>query len=239
MSIYFACPVCKTAYTVADRDAGKKSDCKACGQRLQVPSPKRLKTVLGEELPPRTVLGEELASPPELAPLPPNPVGAAPAPAASDARQPESESPERQPPPEHEPEPEPRGPSRRWWREDDSDDECPRRPGKAQAIAFIVLIGGGWAGLWALGLVVLSFCYCLAWPGTYYALVFAILACIRGAELMGDGAGSRRSPRSILVMQILTAVNFDVVNLAGGIVGFVFLNDPALERYYSRGRRYE
>src|SRR5215218_4585519 len=51
MSIRFACPACKTAYTVNDRDAGKKSECKTCGQRLQVPAPQRAKTVLGEALP--------------------------------------------------------------------------------------------------------------------------------------------------------------------------------------------
>jgi hypothetical protein len=53
MSIRFICPVCQTSYTVNDRFAGKKSDCKVCGQRLQVPAPVRAKTVLGEVLPPR------------------------------------------------------------------------------------------------------------------------------------------------------------------------------------------
>ena len=48
MSIRFTCPVCKTAYMVNDRDAGKKSECKQCGQRLQVPAPQRSKTILGE-----------------------------------------------------------------------------------------------------------------------------------------------------------------------------------------------
>lgn len=39
MSITFRCPVCSTSYTVNDRNAGKKSACKKCGQRLQVPGP--------------------------------------------------------------------------------------------------------------------------------------------------------------------------------------------------------
>src|SRR6476661_8050482 len=52
VAIHFACPECKTPYTVNDRDAGKKSDCKQCGQRLEVPKPpERLRTVLGETLP--------------------------------------------------------------------------------------------------------------------------------------------------------------------------------------------
>jgi predicted Zn finger-like uncharacterized protein len=36
MAIRFACPVCKTAYTVNDKNAGQKTDCTKCGQRLQV-----------------------------------------------------------------------------------------------------------------------------------------------------------------------------------------------------------
>jgi hypothetical protein len=51
VAIRFACPKCKTPYTVNDRDAGKKSECKVCGQRLQVPAPVRAKTVLGEVIP--------------------------------------------------------------------------------------------------------------------------------------------------------------------------------------------
>jgi DNA-directed RNA polymerase subunit M/transcription elongation factor TFIIS len=51
MSIRFACPVCKTAYTVDQSNAGKKAACPKCGQRVQVPAPVRAKTVLGEVLP--------------------------------------------------------------------------------------------------------------------------------------------------------------------------------------------
>jgi len=52
VSIHFACPVCKTSYTVNDRNAGKKSECKRCGQRLQVPASRTMQTILEEELPP-------------------------------------------------------------------------------------------------------------------------------------------------------------------------------------------
>jgi predicted Zn finger-like uncharacterized protein len=53
VSIHFACPSCKTTYTVDDKHAGKKSNCAKCGQRLQVPTrvPARNKTVLGDYLP--------------------------------------------------------------------------------------------------------------------------------------------------------------------------------------------
>lgn len=53
MPIHFACPSCKTTYTVDDKHAGKKSNCARCGQRLQVPTPMpvRNKTILGDFLP--------------------------------------------------------------------------------------------------------------------------------------------------------------------------------------------
>jgi S1-C subfamily serine protease len=39
MSIHFHCPVCRAVFQVSDNDAGKKTDCTKCGQRLQVPEP--------------------------------------------------------------------------------------------------------------------------------------------------------------------------------------------------------
>jgi predicted Zn finger-like uncharacterized protein len=50
VSIHFACPICRTEYRVDDDRAGKRTECKKCGQRLQVPTPER-KTVLAELLP--------------------------------------------------------------------------------------------------------------------------------------------------------------------------------------------
>jgi transcription elongation factor Elf1 len=66
--IRFACPKCQTAYTAHDRDAGKKSECKTCGQRLEVPAPLRSKTVLGQILP-------ETRGPIPVPSSPPIPVG--------------------------------------------------------------------------------------------------------------------------------------------------------------------
>lgn len=63
MPIRFVCPVCQTSFTVTDRDAGKNAECTKCGQRLQVPSPPRSKTILGELCP-----GESAPSSPHRPP---------------------------------------------------------------------------------------------------------------------------------------------------------------------------
>jgi S1-C subfamily serine protease len=47
MPIQFQCPVCLANYSVDDKEIGKKAWCKSCGQRLEVPVPPRLRTVVG------------------------------------------------------------------------------------------------------------------------------------------------------------------------------------------------
>jgi predicted Zn finger-like uncharacterized protein len=112
------------------------------------------------------------------------------------------------------------------------------QPGKVQAIAFMLLLGGGFAIAWVVGWVILSACVCFAWPGTYYSIVFGIMAIIRGAELFGRSA-RRHSPRTLLMMQVIAVVSLDPVNLTCGIVGMVFLNDPDVDRYFKRGGAYD
>jgi hypothetical protein len=81
VSIRFTCPICKTAYTVNDRNAGQKAECKVCGQRLQVPTPAaKTQTVVGvpvefpgpsaEPVPSRSVTADDLLPPSPAAPTP-------------------------------------------------------------------------------------------------------------------------------------------------------------------------
>src|SRR5688500_16138627 len=49
--IRFACPRCSVVYTAPDRAVGKKTTCRSCQQRLQVPTPSLNHTVLGKLLP--------------------------------------------------------------------------------------------------------------------------------------------------------------------------------------------
>ncbi len=215
--ISYSCPVCKSPYSVPDADAGKKSECSKCGQRIQVPAPRRNKTVLGE-------LDDE--------------------PASIDAPQKwEREAAEPLLEPEIVPE---RSPGRDWDREQDDweDYESRRRaryesrkpavPGKVQAIAFMLLFGGGFAILWAMVWILLSGCLCFAWPGTYYSIVFGIMAIIRGSELLGARSRRRNPPRTLLIMQIICAVSADPINTTCGIVGLVFLNDPEVDEFFYR-----
>lgn len=207
--IRFACPKCHTTYTVRTEDAGKKSDCAKCGQRLQVPTPPakpaRPKTILGDYIPPGSPV-------PHPAPVEDEPIKLEPAregfrpdesPSGYDGR-----------------------PSSNY------DDWSTAVPGKVQAINWMMLGGAAISGFGALLAIFLSAGAFLCWPGTYYAIVVCILGLVKAIPLVNKPSGP--SPKSFLIMQIICAVNLDPFNTAAGIVGLVFLSDPAVSRWYAR-----
>lgn len=51
MSIRFSCPSCKSIFTVSVAEAGTKTECNVCGQRIKIPAPQKQHTVLGEIVP--------------------------------------------------------------------------------------------------------------------------------------------------------------------------------------------
>ncbi len=136
---------------------------------------------------------------------------------------------------DEEPEERPRR-SRRWDTEDEDDYEPRRRnkkPSEMGAIAGMLLGGGIYALVQTLAMVLGSTLICCAWPGTYYAIVVGILMIVRGANMLNnrDEAGP---PRTLLILQIIMIVNFDVVNLVMGIVGMVLLGNDKVKDYYER-----
>lgn len=120
---------------------------------------------------------------------------------------------------------------------DEDYDEAPRRsrfrrekPGKVQAIAVMMLVGGILATLHAAILMITI--YGLCWPGTYYSLVMGILAIKRASQLMGDRVPRQTPPSGIAIMQIINIVNCDAVNLTLGIISLVFLNDDEVKDFF-------
>lgn len=121
-------------------------------------------------------------------------------------------------------------------REDDEEAlRHPRqRPGKVQAIAILVLVGGIHACIWGLGSMPLSGFFCCFWPGAYYSVVMGIMAIVKGTNLLGDRAFRLPPPQGIAVMMIVNIINADVVNLTLGILVLVFLGDPEVKAYFRR-----
>jgi hypothetical protein len=122
--------------------------------------------------------------------------------------------------------------------EDDYVDEPPSRrrrrekPGKVQAVSIMMLVGGIYALLHALAIVLGSGFACCIWPGVYYALVMGILAIVTASPLLGDSAHLQAAPRGIAIMQIINIINLDFVNCVMGIISLVFLNEPEARRYF-------
>jgi predicted Zn finger-like uncharacterized protein len=106
------------------------------------------------------------------------------------------------------------------------------KPGKAQAVAIMILIGGIYACLLSVGSTLLSGFACCLWPGSYYGLVMGIMAIIKGSNLLGDNAYRLPPPQGIAVMMIINIMNADFVNLTMGILVLVFLSDPEVKEYF-------
>jgi DNA-directed RNA polymerase subunit M/transcription elongation factor TFIIS len=106
-------------------------------------------------------------------------------------------------------------------------------PGKVQAVAIMMIIGGISGIMLGLGLALGT---CFLWVPALYSIVCGILCIVRATPLLGDRAYTARPPRGTAVMMIVTIINGDVLNLTLGIVCLVFLNDPRVQEYFSRRR---
>jgi hypothetical protein len=106
------------------------------------------------------------------------------------------------------------------------------KPGKAHAIAIMILIGGIYACLLSAGLTLFSGFACCLWPGSYYGMVMGIMAIIKGSNLLGDRAYRLPPPYGIGNMMIINIINGDFVNLTMGILVLVFLADEEVKAYF-------
>lgn len=114
------------------------------------------------------------------------------------------------------------------------------QPGKVQAIALMLLIGGIWGILWSIGIVWavigmgLATCGlgCVLIGGPIYGLVVGILSIIRGASLLSARQGQEPAPRTLAVLLIISIINLDVVSMVLGILTLVFLNEPQVRAWY-------
>jgi predicted Zn finger-like uncharacterized protein len=144
-------------------------------------------------------------------------------------------------------------PSQRRSPDDDYDEEdhpeTPYRrrrvrpkPGKVQAIAIMMLVGGILATLGSgavllyfglIGVATMGFgLLCCLWPGPYFGLVMGIMAITKGAQLLGDKDYRVAPPQGIAIMMIINIINADLVNLVLGIIVLVFLADEEVKEYF-------
>ena len=65
-----------------------------------------------------------------------------------------------------------------------------------------------------------------------YALIFGIMAIIRGSQMLGSNPmPAFKSAKGIAIMQIVNIICCDITNLVLGIINLVFLNDPEVKDY--------
>ena len=140
-------------------------------------------------------------------------------------------------------------PDRRSRRRDETDDDLeddegdrPRRrsrsrrassTGSVGTLGVLLIVGGVYSLLQAAGLVIGTLAACCLWPGTYLALVWGILAIVRGSAMSGGRDPNGSPPVVLHILQILLIVNFDVINFILGIIGLVLSNNPETQEYYA------
>jgi hypothetical protein len=201
------CPSCRRALRVPDTLRGQLVKCPACELTFTAtedlePAPRRV----GE--------GAAVEQQPQPVPLPPSP--------RPRLRDDDDYDDRRRP--------------RRRRRDDDDDYDDRRRrpyvapPGKAQAIAIMTLVGGIFATIF--GIVLMMTCFGLFWPGTYYTMVAGIMCIVKGSQLLSPNSRYEGPPTATAVMQIVNIVNLDVINVTLGILNLVFLSDPEVRGYY-------
>jgi hypothetical protein len=122
--------------------------------------------------------------------------------------------------------------------DDDYDDRPSRRrsrsgqrPGKLQAVAIMMLIGGIMSILVALTLMAST---CFIWLPAIYGLVVGIMAIIKASSLLGSGPVNGPPPKGTAIMMIVNIINGDVVTMTLGIICLVFLGDQEVTDYFGR-----
>lgn len=108
-------------------------------------------------------------------------------------------------------------------------------PSKVKAIGAMLIGGGAWAILYSWVIIVFSALWCCLSPGIYLAIVWGILAIIKGVHLLGD-RWYEHNPRILVILQIVLVINLDIVNLVMGIVGIIFLSDPEIRHAFADSR---
>ena len=126
--------------------------------------------------------------------------------------------------------------SRSKYQEDDDDYERDERgyiskPSEVQTIGTLLIVGGVLACLYFLALSVGSNGRCCLWPGTYFELVYGIMAIVRGTQLQQDRA-FEHPPNGVCIMGIVTIINGDILNLTMGIIGLCLLGSKNVQRYF-------
>jgi hypothetical protein len=210
---------------VPDNLLGKKVKCPSCGTAF-----------VAEEEAPQEEPAAPVKKPARSAPPPPPP------PPPEDEEEQDQEEQQQEETPDDEDQDGEETPKRKKKRRSSAGVEPGERPGKVQAIAIMILIGGilatisaafillyfGFMGIVSMGIGLL----CCLWPGPYYGLVMGIMAIIKGAKLLGSEGHLQAPPKGTAIMQIINIINFDVPNLVMGILTLVFLNDEEVKNYY-------
>ena len=109
------------------------------------------------------------------------------------------------------------------------------KPGKAQAIAIMTLVGGIMSIFTCIGLALGTMFLWITWV---YSLVLGIMAIIKATKMLSsDPYEGYSSVKTIAIMQIVSIVSCDIINMTLGILSLVFLSDPEVIDWIENKRK--
>lgn len=242
--IHLECPGCAATFTVPDANAGKTGKCPKCGTQFAIPAADAAPGQESVEVRPCPGCQARIAvARGDLGTTVECPYCVTRFLAEAADRIPSLPRPPREDRPSGRGRPE--GQSRRRDETDDDlddeDDDRPRRrrsrrpskPGNIATIGVLLLVGGIYSFIYTFGVTLGTFGICCLWPGSYLAIVWGILAIIRGTAMMNGRDTSTGPPTVLLGLQILLLLNFDMINMVLGIVGLVLANNEDVREYYT------
>lgn len=97
---------------------------------------------------------------------------------------------------------------------------------RPKALAIMTLAGAGVAFLFAIMNLLAAFFLCVTLITAMYSVAVGIVCLINGLSLINKPLDQQRPPYPSAIMQIISIVSCDVVNLGLGIAILIFLNDP-------------
>lgn len=108
----------------------------------------------------------------------------------------------------------------------------PKKPGKLQAVAIIMLVSGIFNLIYAVVMLIMAFATCVTIVLFPLLLVAGILEIIHATKLLKDPVEAYKPATAIAVLEICSILGCNVYSLVAGILNLIFWGDPDVKQYY-------
>lgn len=105
------------------------------------------------------------------------------------------------------------------------------KPIAVRLVGVFLLAGGVWSFIHVIGFTLRSGGLCCFWPMMFLELPWGIAASIRGGQMLATRSRPR-VPAILVLLQVLSAGCFDLVNFALGFLNILLICAPGTRNYF-------